>query len=143
MVLEMVGTSNFKAMQWHKYLLKAIFDTHFLTAILHRGLRNCFFFLFANFPYSIWTFISFFYLDFYFPFLFPFSIRTFIFLYFSIFFQFFSNFFFNFFLFYCHHILDFFQIFHLKGVLQKKPFGLRSYFYAKSWLDFCLSFRRA
>ena len=70
----------------------------FLTAISHRGLRNCFFFahllsifyldfyipfLFGLFsPFSIWTFISLFYLDFYFPFLFgllsPFFIWTFI-----------------------------------------------------------------
>ena len=57
----------------------------FLTAILHRGLRNDFF-LFLQpiyfFPFSIWTFISLFFLDFYFPFLFgllfPFSIWTFI-----------------------------------------------------------------
>ena len=52
----------------------------FLTAISHRGLRNCFFFtLHLLFPISIWTFIShflfgllfpFFYLDFYLPFLF-------------------------------------------------------------------------
>ena len=58
--------------------------TYFLTAILHRGLRNDFFFSFSNllFPIFIWTFISLFYLDFYFPFLsgllFPFSIWTFI-----------------------------------------------------------------
>ena len=89
MVLEMVGTSNFKAMQWHKYLLKAIFDTHFLTAILHRGLRNCFFFCSQTFhilfgllyPFSIWTFTSLFY----FPFLFG--------LLFFFIFQFFFNFF--------------------------------------------------
>ena len=78
------------------------------TAILHRGLRNCFFypliyfiqFLFGllfpfslwtfitlfsldfYFPFSLWTFISLFSLDFYFPFLFgrlfPFSFWTFI-----------------------------------------------------------------
>ena len=56
-----------------------------MTAILHRGLRNGFFFssvvrhfriyffqfLFGLlFPFSIWTFISLFYLDFYLPFLF-------------------------------------------------------------------------
>ena len=37
----------------------------FLTAILHRGLRNDFFFSFSNllFPIFIWTFISLFYLD--------------------------------------------------------------------------------
>ena len=50
----------------------------FLTAISHRGLRNCFFFwgriyffhlLFGLlFPFSLWTFISLFYLDFYSPF---------------------------------------------------------------------------
>ena len=67
----------------------------FLTAISHRGLRNCFFTLHLLFPISIWTFIShflfgllfpFFYLDFYLPFLFgllfPFSIWTFISLFF-------------------------------------------------------------
>ena len=62
----------------------------FLTAILHRGLRNDFFFsghiyffhiLFGLlFPFSIWIYISLFCLDFYFPFLFgllfPFSIWT-------------------------------------------------------------------
>ena len=53
----------------------------FLTAILHRGLRNDFsFFQVAStffhilfgllYPSSIWTFISLFYLDFYFPLLF-------------------------------------------------------------------------
>ena len=52
----------------------------FLTAILHRGLRNDFFFQFQftssnfhldfYFPSSLWTFISLFSLDFYFPFLF-------------------------------------------------------------------------
>merc|ERR1739844_304840 len=74
---------------------------YFLTAISHRGLRNCFvFFLSAHLlsifyldfyfpflfgllsPFYIWTFISLFYLDFCFPFLFghlsPFSIWTFI-----------------------------------------------------------------
>ena len=59
-------------------------SNEFLTAILHRGLRNDFFFssvrhfriyffqfLFGLlFPFSIWTFISLLYLDFYFPFLF-------------------------------------------------------------------------
>ena len=60
------------------------FPTHlFLTAILHRGLRNDFFFRsHLVFPYFIWTFISLFFLDFYFPFLFgllfPFSFWTFI-----------------------------------------------------------------
>jgi hypothetical protein len=48
----------------------------FLTAILHRGLRNCFFFI-RSFTFSN------FYLDFYFPFhsglLFPFFLWTFIF----------------------------------------------------------------
>ena len=45
----------------------------FLTAILHRGLRNCSFFtLHLLFPISIWTFISFSYFDFSFPFLFGF-----------------------------------------------------------------------
>ena len=62
----------------------------FLTAILHRGLRNDFFFIFQYrftfsnfcmdfsvpfifglfFPFSIWTFLSLFYLDFSIPFLF-------------------------------------------------------------------------
>ena len=71
MVLELVGTSKFEAMQWHKYLLKVIFDTHFWPRfyIVVLGIA---FFLFANFSYSIWTFIYLFYLDFYFPFLFPF-----------------------------------------------------------------------
>ena len=68
----------------------------FLTAILHRGLRNDFFFSLRSFtfhilfgllfpflfPFSIWTFLSLLYLDFYFPFLFglfyPFSIWTFL-----------------------------------------------------------------
>ena len=65
----------------------------FLTAISHRGLRNDFFWGHISFPFSIWTFISLFYLDFYFHFLFglyfsflfwllfPFSIWTFIFLF--------------------------------------------------------------
>ena len=69
----------------------------FLTAILHRGLRNDFFFFsqftFSNFyldfyfflfrllfPFSLWIFISLFYLDFFFPFFFgflsPFSLWT-------------------------------------------------------------------
>ena len=64
----------------------------FLTAIVHRGLRNCFFLtLHLLFPISIWTIISLFlfgllflfYLDFYFPFLFglllPFLIWNFLF----------------------------------------------------------------
>ena len=41
-----------------------------LTAISHRCLRNDFFFPLIYFPYSIWTFISLFYLDFYLPFIF-------------------------------------------------------------------------
>ena len=111
MVLEMVGTSNFKAMQWHKYLLRATFDTHFWPRF-YIVILEIAFFLFTNFPYSIWTsyipflfglllpfFISLFYPDFSFSFLF------------SIFFNFFFQFFFQFFLFYCHFILDFFQIF--------------------------------
>ena len=59
---------------------------YFLTAISHRGLRNDFFFLYQliYFPYSIWTFISLYYLDFYLPFiigiLLPFSIWTSIFI---------------------------------------------------------------
>ena len=70
-----------------------------LTAIWHRGLRNCFFLrhiyffhiLFGLlFPFSIWTFISLFSLDFLFPsifgLLFPFLFGFF----FSIFFQFFQ-----------------------------------------------------
>ena len=77
MVLELVETSNFKAMQWDKYLLKVIFDTHFWPRfyIVVLGIA---FFLFANFSYSIWTFIYLFYLDFYFPFLFPFFFPFFI-----------------------------------------------------------------
>ena len=49
--------------------------SRFLTAILHRGLRSCFFLYFRSFtfhilfgllyPSSIWTFISLFYLDFF------------------------------------------------------------------------------
>ena len=76
------------------------FPSKFLTAILHRGLRNDFFFHYVHllsifyldfyfpflfgllFPFSIWTFLSLLYLDFYFPFLFglfyPFSIWTFL-----------------------------------------------------------------
>ena len=44
----------------------------FLTATLHRGLRNDFFFHYVHFflPSFIWTFISLFSLDFYFPFIF-------------------------------------------------------------------------
>ena len=63
-----------------------IFTLYFLTAISHRGLRNDFFFLYQliYFPYSIWTFISLYYLDFYLPFiigiLLPFSIWTSIFI---------------------------------------------------------------
>ena len=62
-------------------------STCFLTAILHRGLRNDFFFSFffntdLLFPIFIWTFLSHLYLDFSFPFpfglFFPFSIWTFI-----------------------------------------------------------------
>ena len=78
-----------------------------------------FLFPFIYFPYSIWTFISLFYLDFYiyflFGLLFPFSIRTFISLFnldfyfpfqFGLF-QFFFNFFFNsFFSFDRGHILE-------------------------------------
>ena len=44
-----------------------------MTAISHRGLRNCFFLFFTLhllFPISIWTFISLFYLDLNLPFLF-------------------------------------------------------------------------
>ena len=54
---------------------------HFLTAILYHGLRNCFFFiLFIYFPpYSIWTFISHFFLDF----SFTFSFWTFISIFYS------------------------------------------------------------
>ena len=89
-------------------LLQKFHNFEFLTAILHRGLRNCFFFslrsfTFSNFffpflfgllfpfslfslnfyfPFSLWTFVSLFSLDFYFPFLFgllfPFSLWTFI-----------------------------------------------------------------
>ena len=45
----------------------------FLTAILHRGLRNDFFLGLIYFPYSIWTFVSLFYLGIsFFGLLFPF-----------------------------------------------------------------------
>ena len=72
------------------------FSYWFLTAILHRGLCNCFFFtLHLLFPISIWTFISLFYLD----------------LSFSIWFQFEFQFFFTSFYTNRGHILDFFQIF--------------------------------
>ena len=98
----------------------------FLTAILHRGL-----FPLIYFPYSIWTFISFLYLDFYFPFLFGFFFQfnfstildefqfkfssilvqyQFNFSSFSSLFQLFSA---LFILFYHGLILDFFQIFCL------------------------------
>ena len=72
----------------------------FLTAILHRGLRNCFF-LTSNlhFPYSfwtfiplsLWTFISLFYLDIFFSILFQLVFNSFLFFFicFSILFQFF------------------------------------------------------
>ena len=105
----------------------------FLTAILHLGLRNCFVyasFTFSNFsldfyfPFSIWTFISPFFLYFYFPFLFgllsPFYIWTFIsFFFLDFYFPFifgllFNSSFnscFNFFHTNCGHILDFFQNF--------------------------------
>ena len=105
---------NFEIISWSFYLLhsfltailhRGLTNCFFLTAILHRGLRNCFFFwtkfyfpflfgfffssfsvlfsiLFYSivvtfwispkknsmsllFPYSIWTFISFLYLDFF------------------------------------------------------------------------------
>ena len=42
----------------------------FLTAILHRGFRNSFFYAHILFPCSIWTLISPYVLKFYFPFLF-------------------------------------------------------------------------
>ena len=46
------------------YVLNNI-SGRFLTAILHRGLRNDFFFRsHLLFPYYLWTFISLFYLDF-------------------------------------------------------------------------------
>ena len=52
----------------------AIANSEFLTAILHCGLWNDYFFIFfitfIYFQYSIWTYISLFYWDFYFPFLF-------------------------------------------------------------------------
>ena len=78
--------------------LGCFFHFSFLTAILHRGLRNDFFFRFNQFtfsnfyldfyfPLSIWTFIfpflfgllfSLFYLDFsFFPFLFKFFLNSF------------------------------------------------------------------
>ena len=69
--------------------------TIFLTAILHRGLRNDFFFMsHLLFPFSFWTFISIFSLDFYFPFLFGhfFQFLRFVFNSFSILFQFFGLF---------------------------------------------------
>ena len=75
----------------------------FLTVILHRGLRNDFFF-----SIPIWTFISLSSLDFYFPFsLWTFISLLFLFSLFSLVFYFpFSLFLFN-----RGHILDFFQIF--------------------------------
>ena len=105
----------------------------FLTAILHRGLRNDFFFqfqfTFSNFyldfyfPFSIWTFVFLFSLVFYFPFYFPFPLFlwTFIFpflfglLFNQVTFRISSNFFFNFHFFsqknrsyqsQCHHGYD-------------------------------------
>ena len=80
----------------------------FLIAILHRDLRNGFFFIRS---FLIWTFISLFYLDFYFPF----SIRTFIsFQDFYFFFQTFISFLDFYFPFRTNRdlILDFFQVFH-------------------------------
>ena len=57
------------------------------------------------YPFSIWTFISLLYLDFYIPFLFGlFFFNFFFFIFFSILFS-------ILFLFYCSHILDFFEIF--------------------------------
>ena len=101
----------FNDFSWKSYTWKLVFlvnrvfgqkftrNTFFLTAILHRGLRNCFFY--ALFPLSNIYFdcyFPFFYLDFYFPFLFglsfPFSILTFISILFQfsfIFFQFFFS----------------------------------------------------
>ena len=84
----------------------------FLTAILHRGLRNCFFlgsgriFFFyilfgLLFFFSIWTFIF----PFLFGLLFPFSLWTFI----PFYFPFISLFLWT--LFKRGHISDFFQIF--------------------------------
>ena len=58
--------------------IQSIGKVWFLTAILHRGLRNCFpLFPFIYFLYSIWTFISLFNLNLYFS------------IFFSIFFRFF------------------------------------------------------
>ena len=94
-------------------LIKVFLSTYepFLTTVLHRGLRNDFFFLnqftFSNFYLdlyfpSLWTSISLFSLDFYFPF----SLWTFIFLLFPFFWTFIQS---------CNRsqILDFFQIFSL------------------------------
>ena len=72
---------------WFQFLFVS-----FLTANLHRGLKNCFFFMSRLLlPYSFWTFISLYSLEFLFPFLFglsfPYSIWTF---FFSFFFNSFS-----------------------------------------------------
>ena len=70
---------TFKVLKKHVGYLFFFFT--FLTAILHRGLRNDFFFFSQfTFSFSIWTSISHFSLDFYFPFwlLFPFFLWTFI-----------------------------------------------------------------
>ena len=57
--------------QKSEYFFEDALTAWFSTAILHRGLRNCFFFRsYLLFPIFIWTFISLFYLDLYFPFLF-------------------------------------------------------------------------
>ena len=98
MVLELVGTSNFKAMQWHKYLLKVIFDTHFWPRFYIVVLGIAFFSVCKLFI---------FYLDFYIPFLFGLLLPFFI----SLFFPFFYSI-----------ALTFWissEKFYLKDVLQK------------------------
>ena len=86
----------------------------FLTAILHRGLRNCFFFrLHLLFPYSFWIFIFLFSLDFYFPFLFGLLFPF----YFSL--KFYFPFFFGL-LFNRGHILDFFNTYSNEFQLKIK-----------------------
>jgi hypothetical protein len=79
---------------FHPHKWKKNPNSTFLTAILHRGLRNDFFSCHISFfhisfgllfPFSFWTFISLFFLDFYF-----------LFYYFSIIFYYFSTNFYSF-----------------------------------------------
>ena len=97
---------------WYQFMYRVSEYALFLTAILHRGPRNDFFFILTTllFPIFTWTLNSLYYLDlyFYFPFLFgllfpfyifPFFLWTFI-------FSFLFGLLFN-----RGHILHFFQIF--------------------------------